>query len=160
MMRLPLSSAVSSVTDPLSPEQRSARMRRIPRANTAPEMIVRRLAHHLGYRYRLHQRALPGTPDLTFPRRKKIIFVHGCFWHRHRECSLASTPKNNRQFWVEKFEANVQRDRRKEEALRELGWDVLTIWQCETRMPFELEQLLRNFLGPPTSRARQVDAPT
>lgn len=115
--------------------------------NTGPEMIVRRLAHSLGYRFRLHRRDLPGSPDLVFPGRRKIVFVHGCFWHRHQGCRQASTPSSRVEFWKDKFRRNVERDTAVERALRAAGWDVLIIWQCETRDRTKLAELLSSFLG-------------
>lgn len=108
-------------------------MRSVRQKNTSPEMIVRRLVHAMGGRYRLHRRGLPGTPDLVFPGRRLVLFVHGCFWHRHQGCRLASTPKSNVLFWRDKFCANVERDLRKEAELEAFGWRVVVIWECETR---------------------------
>lgn len=112
---------------------RSALMARIGPKNSKPEMIVRRLLHALGYRFRLHAKDLPGRPDIVFRSKKKVIFVHGCFWHRHHGCKKATTPKTRVEFWTEKFERNVARDRLKEAALRERGWLVLVVWECETK---------------------------
>lgn len=122
-------------------------MARIGPRDSKPEMIVRRLAHALGYRYRLHRRDLPGTPDMVFPRLRKAIFVHGCFWHRHEGCKYSTTPKTRTDFWEDKFKKNTERDARKERELRALGWDVLTIWECETRNPNCLNEKLNNWLG-------------
>ncbi|MGE4340088.1 MAG: very short patch repair endonuclease [Pigmentiphaga sp.] len=119
-------------------------MSRIGPRDSRPELVVRRLVHSLGYRFRLHRRDLPGTPDLVFPRLHKIIFVHGCFWHRHPGCRMASTPKTRREFWLDKFERNIERDTRKEAELRALGWDVLIVWECETK---SLEKLKQNISG-------------
>lgn len=101
--------------------------------DTKPELAVRRIAHKLGLRFRLHRKDLPGRPDLVFPRRRLAVFVHGCFWHRHDGCRYAYTPKSRVAFWTKKFAENVARDRRNEEALRDLGWRVLVIWECITR---------------------------
>lgn len=117
--------------DIIAREQRSALMSRIHGKDTKPELTIRRLVHGLGYRFRLHRRDLPGTPDLVFPRFKKVIFVHGCFWHRHSRCRLAYTPKSNTDFWRLKFSKNVARDQRVLRQLRRLGWDPLVIWECE-----------------------------
>jgi len=111
---------------------RSALMRRVRGRDTSPERAVRRAAHSLGYRFRLHRRDLPGTPDLVFPRLRKAIFVHGCFWHRHAGCRRTTTPKTRAAYWCEKFDQNIRRDRRNLAALRRLGWDVLVVWECET----------------------------
>jgi DNA mismatch endonuclease (patch repair protein) len=112
-------------------------------------MVVRRIAHTLGYRFRLHRRDLPGSPDLVFSRRKMAVFVHGCFWHRHPGCSRATTPKTRTEFWVGKFKRNVERDAEVERSLRAQGWDVLTVWECETRNADRLSETLKAFLGPP-----------
>jgi DNA mismatch endonuclease, patch repair protein len=130
-------------------ERGSARMRRVRRIHTGPELQVRRTLHKLGYRYRLHVRGLPGTPDLVFKSRKRVIFVHGCFWHRHPNCPKASMPRNNRPFWEDKFRANIQRDQRKETELRNAGWEVLIVWECETRDAQSMFNKLTEFLGPP-----------
>jgi DNA mismatch endonuclease, patch repair protein len=117
--------------DTLSAEQRSARMALVRAMNTKPELRVRRIIHRLGYRYRLHRRDLPGVPDIVFPSWKKIIFVHGCFWHRHKKCALARMPKSRELFWRAKLEGNALRDKRNGFALRKLGWTVMTIWECQ-----------------------------
>lgn len=119
--------------DTLKPEERSKRMSLVRSKDTKPELAVRRWLHARGYRYRLHANKLPGRPDLVFPARKKALFVHGCFWHRHEDCALARLPKSRLEFWVPKLEANAARDRQKIEALRSLGWDVLVVWECELR---------------------------
>ena len=111
---------------------RSALMGRVRGKDTVPEHAVRRAVHSLGYRFRLHRRDLPGTPDLTFPRLRKVVFVHGCFWHRHAGCSRTTTPRTRAAYWREKFEQNVERDRRNAAALRALDWEVLVVWECET----------------------------
>ena len=122
---------------------RSSIMQKVRQRDTKPEMVVRRAAHALGYRFRLHRRDLPGSPDLAFPRHKVVVFVHGCFWHRHQGCRHASIPKANAEFWHHKFCHNVERDARKEGELRQLGWRVLVIWECETR---DLQILRRRLL--------------
>jgi len=99
--------------------------------DTKPEMTVRQIVHAMGYRYRLHAKDLPGKPDLVFRSRGKIVFIHGCFWHRHADCALARLPKSRQNFWLPKLDANRQRDLKNESALRDAGWDVLTIWECE-----------------------------
>lgn len=138
------------MADILSPEARSEQMRRIRAQDTAPEMRVRRLVHRLGYRYRLHRRDLPGRPDLAFPSRKKVIFVHGCFWHRHPGCSRTRTPKSRVSYWEEKFRSNVARDVRKQAELRTLGWDFLIVWECETHNLEEVARRVVDFLDKPT----------
>ena len=130
---------------------RSELMSRVRGKNTKPEIVVRQTAHRLGFRFRLHRRDLPGSPDLVFPSRKKVIFVHGCFWHRHSGCSKASTPKTRTDFWITKFEANVRRDSRSIEALEALGWKVCVIWECETSDYHLLEFKLKAFLGKSSS---------
>ena len=135
------------MVDCLDPERRSRLMRQVRGKDTKPEMAVRRLAHALGYRFRLHRKDLPGTPDIVFPSRRKVIFVHGCFWHRHPGCRKASMPTTNYDFWKSKFARNIERDARKEAALREAGWNVLVIWECETRHEDDLRVRLRDFLG-------------
>lgn len=135
------------IMDRLSAGARSALMSRVKQADTAPEMRVRRILHRNGLRFRLHRRDLPGTPDIILPSRHTVIFVHGCFWHRHQGCSRASTPTTNAERWRLKFERNVARDGETCAALRELGWAVLTIWECELKNEAELENRLRNRLG-------------
>jgi len=128
-------------------EQRSKIMRAVKSTNTAPEMLVRRLAHRMGYRFRLHRKDLPGKPDLVFPIRRKVIFVHGCFWHGH-ECGRgARQPVNNRAYWERKIAGNRVRDEGIPARLRSLGWKSLVIWECETRAEDRLEKRLRKFLG-------------
>ncbi len=118
--------------DPLTPTQRSERMSRVRHKDTKPEMVVRRLTHSLGYRYRLHRRDLPGQPDVVFPSRRKIILVHGCFWHQHG-CPIYRYPKSRLEFWAPKLERNVRRDRENQARLRELGWEVLVVWECQAK---------------------------
>ncbi len=118
-------------------------MSRIRSKDTVPEMTVRRLVHGMGFRYRLHQGHLPGKPDLVFPGRKKLIFVHGCFWHRHPKCSRL--PKSNQEFWVPKLEGNRQRDLRNQRNLRRLGWKILVVWECEIHLA-KLASRIRQFL--------------
>ena len=136
--------------DTLTPTQRSERMGRVRNRNTKPELLIRRLVHGMGYRYRLHRRDLPGTPDLVFPGRRKVIFVHGCFWHRHPDpsCKLARLPKSKHDFWIPKLERNRERDVDNEQQLRALGWDVLSIWECQLSRPEELRTRIQEFLGP------------
>lgn len=123
-------------------------MSRVRGKDTRPELMVRRLLHGLGYRYRLHRRDLPGTPDLVFPGLRKIILVHGCFWHRHDCPSGRRIPKSNCTFWEEKIESNRSRDVKNLKALQGLGWDVLVIWECEVRDRGTLMAKARDFLGP------------
>ena len=132
--------------DIVSPERRSAMMSGIRGRDTKPEIAVRKLVHRLGFRFRLHRRELPGTPDLVFPGRRKVVFVHGCFWHRHPGCRFAYNPKSRVEFWQAKFDANVARDVRVHRELELLGWTALTVWECETADPAALAQTLRDFL--------------
>lgn len=122
--------------------KRSAMMARIGQRNTGPELSVRRALHRMGYRFRLHRKDLPGTPDIVLPRHRVAVLVHGCFWHRHRHCRFAYTPKTRLEFWSRKFQQNVTRDRRTESALRRRGWSVLTVWECETGDPIKLDDKL------------------
>ena len=133
--------------DPLSPEERSERMRRVRRQDTKPEMRVRKLVHGLGYRYRLHDSRLPGKPDLVFTGRKKVIFVHGCYWHRHDCKSGRRLPKTRLEFWRPKLESNAERDKRNLKQLEEMGWKALVIWECETNDKEVLAMKIRQFLG-------------
>ena len=133
------------MTDTLTQFQRSERMSRFRGQGTSPEMTVRRLVHGMGYRYRLHRRDLPGTRDLVFGPRREVIFVHGCFWHRHESCNLARLPKSRLQFWLPKLEGNRQRDKRNQFELKRLNWDVLVIWECEVKSRLEPKPL-REFL--------------
>ena len=117
--------------DRISREHRSWNMSRIKSGNTKPEIVVRSLLHNMGYRFRLHRKDLPGKPDIALPRYNSVIFVHGCFWHRHKECKNASNPKTKKTFWREKFKANVNRDRKVQKELKSMGWRILIIWECE-----------------------------
>jgi DNA mismatch endonuclease (patch repair protein) len=135
------------MTDNLSKLRRSANMRAVPSRNTGPEIRVRQIAHSLGYRFRLHSRSLPGKPDIVFPSRQKVIFVHGCFWHQHKGCSRASLPQTNSEFWRTKLSLNAARDSRQMAAMKNLGWRVLVVWECEIRNERRLEARLRRFLG-------------
>ncbi|WP_420135049.1 very short patch repair endonuclease [Rhodopseudomonas sp.] len=128
---------------------RSALMARIRAKDTKPEMVVRSAAHRLGFRFRLHRRDLPGTPDLVFPKAKKVIFVHGCFWHRHEGCVRTTTPKTRFNFWNEKFERNRERDRSSLRKLRRAGWKCLVVWECQTFDQKKLASRLKAFLGQP-----------
>lgn len=119
------------MADHVDRRKRSEMMRAVKSKNTSTEMIVRSAAHRLGLRFRLHRADLPGKPDLVFPRWKTVVFVHGCFWHRHKGCKKASLPKTNVEFWTSKFARNVERDLKNIKDLKSLGWGVLTIWQCQ-----------------------------
>lgn len=136
------------MADTLTQEERSERMSRVRGSDTKPEMRVRRLVHGLGYRYRLHRRDLPGKPDLVFPGRRKVILVHGCFWHRHPDpnCRLARLPKSNLDFWIPKLEGNRERDMKNAKRMKELGWEQLVIWECQTKDEIQLAEKVRHFL--------------
>jgi DNA mismatch endonuclease (patch repair protein) len=123
------------MADVVSPAKRSQMMSGIKGKNSAPEMRVRKALFAMGHRYRLHRRDLPGTPGIAMPGRKIAIFVHGCFWHAHRGCKYAKTPSTRTEFWTAKLQGNVDRDRRAADKLAEMGWRVLTIWECSTRHP-------------------------
>lgn len=133
--------------DKISTERRSALMARVRSRNTKPEIAVRRALHALGYRYRLHRRDLPGTPDLVFPGRRSVIFVNGCFWHGHHGCRLATVPKTRTEFWVRKIQTNRDRDTRVQEALRGDSWRIRVVWECETRSIATLVPELVAFLS-------------
>lgn len=134
--------------DRVPPGKRSEMMSGVRGANTGPEMVVRKLIWSLGYRYRLHLRNLPGRPDMVFPKLRKVIFVHGCFWHRH-ECPAGyQIPKTRTEFWTRKLARNAERDRENQNALRSTGWGVLVIWSCQLRERDQLVSMIREFLGP------------
>jgi DNA mismatch endonuclease (patch repair protein) len=133
--------------DRLTKAQRSRNMARIRAKDTKPELIVRSLVHRMGYRFRLHRRDLPGTPDLVFPRLKAVIFVNGCFWHRHSCANGKVVPRTRRKFWVEKFAGNKLRDRRNRQALVRLGWKVLVLWECDVKMLERDSESIRRFLA-------------
>ena len=124
--------------DTLTPEQRSATMSRIRSKDTKPEMVVRRHLHALGFRYRLHVSKLPGRPDIVLPKWRTVIFVNGCFWHRHEGCKIATMPKSNVEFWTAKFQRNVERDTKGQAALKAAGWKVIVIWECELKKHIHL----------------------
>ena len=124
-------------------------MRAIRSKDMQPELAVRRLVHGMGYRYRLHRHGLPGRPDMVFASRRKVIFVHGCYWHQHSDpgCKIARRPKSNLDYWLPKLDGNVVRDADNQDRLRELGWDSLVIWECEVRAGEGIEDRIREFLG-------------
>jgi DNA mismatch endonuclease, patch repair protein len=146
--------------DTLTPQERSDRMSRVRGKNTRPEWFVRRIIHSLGYRYRLHDQRLPGQPDLVFAKRKAVIFVHGCFFHRHPDpsCKLARLPKSRLDFWLPKLEGNRVRDARNVQELLGTGWRVLVVWECELRDKMRLIRRFKRFLGQteaPNARSTQ-----
>ncbi len=129
------------------PVARSFNMSRIKGKDTKPELLVRRMLHSMGYRFRLHAPELPGTPDIVFRPRKKVVFVHGCFWHRHPGCKKTTTPKTRHEFWREKLDRNVRRDHAVQEQLCDMGWSYFIAWECETRGEELLAARLQDFLG-------------
>lgn len=132
--------------DRLSPKKRSALMSRVRTKDTEPELVVRSALHSLGYRYRLHRKDLPGSPDLVFPSRHKAIFVHGCFWHGH-DCSRGKLPQTNAEFWKIKIDKNKARDERVAQTLKLLGWEVLIVWECEIHTDEKFVRNLTRFLN-------------
>jgi DNA mismatch endonuclease, patch repair protein len=132
--------------DSVSKERRSEIMGRVRNKDTRPEKVVRSLLHRLGYRFRLHAKGLPGRPDVVLPKYRAVVFIHGCFWHRHPGCPNTRTPKSRVEFWTRKFDENVARDRTGQEALATLGWRSLVIWECETADLERLAERLQAFL--------------
>jgi DNA mismatch endonuclease, patch repair protein len=133
--------------DTVPADKRSEIMRRITSKDTKPEIIVRRIVHSLGFRYRLHKKELPGKPDLVFSKRRKLMFVHGCFWHQHDGCKSSHIPKTRRSYWKPKLNRTVFRDRENQAKLRELDWDILVIWECEVREVQQIAKKIIAFLG-------------
>lgn len=144
------------MVDRVSPAIRSRIMASVPGKSTKPEILVRSIAHSMGYRFRLHRRDLPGKPDIVFPGRKSLVFVNGCFWHGH-ECKREKMPKSNKPFWDDKIKNNRLRDERVLSELKTLGWKVLTIWECETKDPEIVKRKLSEFLGTPNRPDRNTD---
>ncbi|MEI9926236.1 MAG: very short patch repair endonuclease [Bradyrhizobium sp.] len=128
------------MVDRLTPSRRSWLMSRVRGKNTTPELRVRKVAHALGLRFRIHRADLPGKPDIIFPSRRLAVFVHGCYWHRHPNCAKASAPSSS--FWAKKFASNVRRDLRVQSELKSLGWKVVVIWECETKKPKALKSIV------------------
>jgi DNA mismatch endonuclease (patch repair protein) len=145
------------MVDRLTKAERSRNMARIRGRDTVPEKQVRSALHRAGYRFRLHSKQLPGRPDVVLPKHRTVVFVHGCFWHRHSGCRFAYTPNSRTSFWNEKFRGNVHRDRRSTQALRYLGWHVVTVWECEAESPARwLKRLSRaTRRGSPAHRPRE-----
>ncbi len=133
--------------DKLSAKRRSANMRQIRSKNTAPELLLRRMLHRLGYRFRLHRKDLPGKPDLVFPSRRKVIFVHGCFWHQHSGCREGRVPLSRREYWEPKLGRNQARDAASQASLEEQGWQCLVIWECEMKDTAAALRTAKRFLG-------------
>jgi DNA mismatch endonuclease, patch repair protein len=138
--------------DVYSPEKRSAVMARVRAVNTKPELVVRRRLHALGFRFRLHARDLPGTPDIVLPRYRSVIFVHGCFWHGHTACPKAKLPSSNTQFWTKKIARNVERDKDACSVLKRNGWRVFLIWECGLANKRSFEQLVKSLLMESTAK--------
>lgn len=132
--------------DIVSKEKRSRMMSGIKGKNTKPELLLRSALHKLGFRFRIQRKDLPGKPDIVLPKYKTIIFIHGCFWHRHPGCKYAYTPKSNIEFWTSKLEGNVIRDRLTEKALEEMGWRILIVWECEIKTLIENDSFLRSMI--------------
>lgn len=132
--------------DFMSPEKRSKIMSSIRSKDTQPELMIRRLIHSMGYRYRLHNKKLPGKPDLTFSSRRKVIFVHGCFWHQHKECGHGKVPTSRVDYWKPKLEKNVKRDIENQKKISAAGWDYLVIWECEIEDIESVIVRIKNFL--------------
>ena len=132
--------------DTVTPKERSRIMSLIRSKDTKPELVVRRLVHSLGYRFRLHVTTLPGTPDLVFASRRKVILVSGCFWHGH-SCGRCRIPTSRRAYWISKIERNRLRDRRTHRQLKRLGWDLLVVWECEIKQPERLADTVQQFLS-------------
>lgn len=140
------------MVDHISPERRSWLMSRVRGKHTTPEMRVRKAAHAMGLRFRLHRKDLPGKPDLVFPRHRVALFVHGCFWHRHAACKKSTSPKTRVAYWNEKFRSNVERDRNNYAKLSDAGWTPLVIWECQTKSDNELGSLLVQIIDPPRQK--------
>jgi DNA mismatch endonuclease (patch repair protein) len=144
------------VTDVFSKAKRSEVMSRIRSRDTGPERAIRSMLHKAGFRFRLHGAALPGKPDIVLPRFRTVILVHGCFWHRHEGCRFAYVPKSRTEFWLEKFAANVARDRRTNSALRKEGWKVITVWECELSNAEHLSARLVGRLDESNAKRRNI----
>jgi len=133
--------------DHLNKKKRSWNMGRIKSKNTKPEILVRSLLHRLGYRFRLHQKDLPGKPDIVLPKYKTVIFVHGCFWHQHKGCTRASTPKTHKEYWIPKLQKNKEKDKRYKFLLEKLGWNVIIIWECNTKNMVQLSRKIKGIMN-------------
>ena len=135
------------MTDRISVQQRSSNMARVRCRDTQPELVIRSLLHRMGYRFRLHRNDLPGKPDIVLPGRRRIIFVHGCFWHSHEGCRRARVPKTRTEFWTKKLNTNRDRDHQMISKLADLGWATLVVWECELKDNDKLGEKLLTFLG-------------
>lgn len=134
------------MVDVYTPEKRSDIMRRVRGEDTGPERLVRRALHQMGYRYHIHDRGLPGSPDVVLQRQRAVIFIHGCFWHGHKGCKHSARPSSNVEFWKRKLDRNTQRDRENIRALRRARWKVLVIWECHAKDESSVATALRRFL--------------
>lgn len=134
------------MTDVFPKEKRSWIMSRVRGRDTKPEILARSFIHCMGFRFRIHRRDLPGNPDIVLPRYSKVIFVHGCFWHGHKRCPRSRRPSTHRDFWNKKLNSNIERDKRNRKELRQMGWKVLLVWECDTRTPEILLKKLERFL--------------
>ncbi len=134
------------MADIVSRSKRREMMSSVKQRHTKPEIIVRKLLHRLGYRFRLHSKKLPGTPDIVLPKYKAVIFVHGCFWHQHEGCRKSRRPTSNVEFWNEKLDRNIARDKQKESELKKSGWKILTVWDCEIKDEEALIKKVKKFL--------------
>ncbi|MDD5111119.1 MAG: very short patch repair endonuclease [Candidatus Altiarchaeota archaeon] len=134
------------MTDVFSRDKRSEIMSKVRGVDTKPELIVRRILWGMGFNYRLNVKTILGKPDIVLPRRRKVIFVHGCFWHGHKGCRRSKRPSSNTQFWNAKIGSNILRDRKYRRALKQQGWKVLTVWECQTKAPERLKRMLSKFL--------------
>ena len=143
------------MTDHLTVRERSWNMSRIRGKDTKPEIAVRSLLHHLGYRFRLHRRDLPGNPDIVLPKYKTVVFVHGCLWHRHKNCKYAYNPKSRIEFWQKKLRENVDRDKKNQKALSKKGWKIVVVWECELRDMDKLVIRLAKEMAKPISKSRK-----
>ncbi|MBE3124918.1 MAG: DNA mismatch endonuclease Vsr [Acidobacteria bacterium] len=135
------------MTDVFPPQKRSQIMSSIRGYDTQPELSVRSLVHRMGYRFRIRQGQLPGDPDIVLPRHRKVIFIHGCFWHSHKKCKRSKRPSTNETFWNQKLDKNIDRDKRQQGELRKLGWKTLVVWQCQIRIPAKLEEKIKRFMN-------------
>lgn len=135
------------MADKFTPQERSRIMARVKGQNTNPERLVRSLLHRLGFRFRIHRKDLPGKPDIVLSKHRKVVFVHGCFWHGHEGCPRAARPTTNVEFWNKKIDGNIRRDINTQEALKALGWDSYVVWQCQTRDMEKLQKRLTDFLS-------------
>ena len=142
--------------DTISKEHRSWNMSRIKGKNTTPELRVRSVLHRMGYRFRLHKPELPGKPDIVLPKFNQIIFIHGCYWHRHEGCKLAYTPKSRKEFWQDKFDKNIERDKQVFNDLKVLGWKVDVIWECGTKSLILLESGINEIFTGKSVSARDI----